>query len=358
MRAFVLILFALAAVATVRAQPTRPSVEDALDKSVQDLRIESLPLPQALAKLEERTQIRFQIDRETLARMPYGERTQVAINVRHLALRKALPQVFAGLGLSMTATKELVRLEPLPAVARMPGPLALDDLRLLERLAGATWAQLDASTLALQFAIDPATEPRASFNRAMQQFAADNAIDQLEGACRALGWVWMPKGGGLQFVRRADFLRGQLERPIEVSFQRASVETVLQETGRKAGLPVSFEPGALQRVPQDHWTLVQRPATARDVFERVAAKTGLRYEIVDDGVRFSVAATLPDGPRPSPPPGAGQRVVAQVSLNVLPGISINMPIFENELPAPYLDKLRQRALKKIQEELDKEERKP
>ncbi|MGE0479275.1 MAG: hypothetical protein AB7Q17_02265 [Phycisphaerae bacterium] len=348
-----IVLFALAADG-VRAQPARLSVEDALDKSVQELRIESTPLPQALAKLEEHTQIRFQIDRETLARMPYGERTQIAINVRHLALRKALPQVFAGLGLSMTVTRELVRLEPLPAVARMPAPLTLDDLRLLERLAGATWTQLDPSTIALQFQIDPASEPRAAFDRAMQQIAADNAIDQLEQAVRALGWVWMPKNGGLQLQRRGDFLRAQLERPIEVNFQRATVETVLQETGRKAGLPVSFEPGALQRVPQDQWTLVQRPATARDVFERVAAKTGLRYEIVDDSVRFSLAAAAPDGPRPANPPGAGQRVVAQVSLNILPGISINMPIFENELPAPYLDKLRQRALKKIQEELDKE----
>jgi hypothetical protein len=335
-----MVLLSAAASVTARAQVPPELIEEALDQPIQRVEIENVPLPQALAQLEQRTGLRFAVDPAVLELMPYGPRTPVSIQISDMSVRQGLSRTLAGLGLEMIVRPDAVALVPIPAVQRMGRRMTAAEVGLLARLASAPWSGL--RDVPAEFRIDPQAQPRQALERAVGQMHAPTAVDQLEAATRTLGWVWRPEGERIVFMTRRDEVRCRLDRPVDLSYQRRPLDEVLVDLGRRAGVTMLFEPGSLRQVDARERAvdLVQRDVSVRQTIERICGNTGLGYEIVDDGVRITapVAASQPAVEREQ----AAARRWIKIGVQVRPGVTIDALVPVEQLPADVREEVERR----------------
>jgi hypothetical protein len=313
----------LAAAASVAAWAQVPAelIEQALDQPIPRIDIQNVPLPQALAQLEERTGLRFAVEAAVLELMPYGPGTPVSIQIADMSVRQGLSRTLLGLGLEMVVRPDAVALVPIPAVQRLGRRLTAAEVGLLARLAGGPWSGV--GEVPTEFRIDPQEQPRQTLERAVGQIQAPTAIDQLEAATRTLGWVWRPEGERIVFTTRREEIRRALDRLVDLSYHRRPLDEVLVDLGRRAGVTVLFEPGSLRQVEaRDRAVdLVQRGVSVRQTLERICGNTGLSYEIVEEGVRIAApaAASQPLAEREQ----AAARRWVRVSVEIRPGVTID-----------------------------------
>ncbi|MBU0639099.1 MAG: DUF4974 domain-containing protein [Planctomycetes bacterium] len=322
------------------AQQMRDLMEEALDQNVRQIELKQLPLHDALQQLGEQTGLRFELADGVLDRMPYGERTRVSIVIQDMPLRVGLRRVLGGLGLVMNVADERVQVGAAPVLERLDRRLTIAETAVLGLLASEPWSALPRDGVVLVFQLDPHGEPRAALDAALAQIPAENALEQFDLATAALGWVWLPREKGVVFLARRDDVRRRLERPVDLTYSRVPLDQVLVDLGRRVGVTMLFEPGALRQVqasarPVD---LIQRETSVRQTLERICGNTGLRYEIVDDGVRISGPAEAVQRPVNS-----AARLV-RISIPLGPGgAMIDYIIREDELPPEvrreYADRL-------------------
>lgn len=324
------------AVAGVAAQVPPALVEDALDQPIERLEIPAAPLPDVLARIERETGLRFQLTRAALDLMPYGEQTLVLVEIHRMSVRRGLQRVLSGLGLEMTREGDRLIIAPRRGLDRLNRRLQPEELELVARLSREPWSQAGADSL-IDLRIDPQRSPRAQLDAALSQSSAQNALDSLDSATDSLGWAWRLDAGRLIVCTRADEYRRRLDLPLDLAYQRRPLDGVLVELGQRAGVTVLFEPGCLKRIDaRDRAVdLVQRGATVRQVFERIAGNTGLAFEVTGEGVRWHFpGAAGADAQRPA---GDGQPQADMPSAN-LPR-SANPPVADhhgaltNEPPA-------------------------
>lgn len=329
--------------ASVRAQAQVPPelIEQALDQPIPRIEIENVPLPQALAELEQRTGLRFSVEPAVLELMPYGPRTPVSIQISDMSVRQGLNRTLARLGLEMIVRPDAVALVPIPAVQRMGRRMTAAEVGLLARLASAPWSGL--GDVPADFRIDPQMQPQQALERAVRQIQAPTAVDQLEAATRTLGWVWRPEGERVVFITRRDEIRHRLDRPVDLSYQRRPLDEVLVDLGRRAGVTMLFEPGSLRRVEaRDRAVdLVQRGVSVRQTLERICGNTGLGYEIVDEGVRITapLAASQPAADREQ----AAARRWIKISVEVRPGVTVDALVPVEQLPVEVREQVERRV---------------
>lgn len=320
--------------AAAAAQDISTIVAQALDQNVKSLAIEDQPMRAALAELEQQTGVRVVIPDDVLALLPYGDRTQVTLKLADVPLRSGLERAFESLGLTYRIERDRVVLEPLPVLARIGRRLTIDEAQLLGRLA-ADQPPGEGAHTALQFRMPEPQEAERRFAAALRQTAGANGLRQLEAAATSLDWVWVIDRDAIVLYPAADFVRQQLDRPLNLNLQRLPLDELLVQVAARAGVRMSFEPGSLRRVnAQDQVVdLVQRDVTLRQVLERIAGNTGLQYEIADGGVRIL-------GPR-GRGEGGGQRgrVIAHLIVQLEDGKSLLMPIREGELSPDEVERL-------------------
>ncbi|HMQ16934.1 MAG TPA: hypothetical protein PKC49_13260 [Phycisphaerae bacterium] len=336
----------LAAAAPALAQVPSELVEQALDQRIGSLEITAAPIRNALDTLEKETGLRFVVNDDVLALMPYGDATQIEIVVRDMSVRSALRQVFAGLGLAMRVAGDRVVIEPVPALAHLGRRLTIDEIALLDRLSREPWASV-AGDPPIDLRIDPARAPRDGLRRALDQVRGDSALGKLDSACQALSWAWRPEGGRLVLTTREDETRRRLDRPIDVHYQKQMLDAVLSDLGARVGVNVLFEPGCLQQVDwrEKRVEMTQKNVSPRQALERICGSTGLRYEIEADGVRVygpfqdsrghggpPGAMSAPAGePGPEGDSSADQRFV-RIEIEVRPGVRMDALVPLVELP--------------------------
>jgi hypothetical protein len=327
----------------LHAQAPRDLVEQALDQVVEKIEVPELPFREALDQLGQRTGLRFTLDEKVLEKMPYGARTRLTIAIHNSSVRRALPRVFAGLGLRMKVEGDRVRIAPSPLLKRLGRRLELAEVRLLERLAAEPWDSVAKSeTLSIEFRIDPGSDPRSELQRAIQQIQTPVALRQLDGACEALGWVWLLEGEGIVFRTRLEDVRRRIDRPLDLTYQRVPLDELLVDLGRRAGVTMMFEPDCLRQVrarerPVD---LIQRGVSTRQILERVCGNTGLRYEVRAEGVQVLKPLVAGDGPTA----GTITRWV-RIEIEIEPGVTMDYFLPEDRLPS----KLREKAARKLEE---------
>lgn len=336
---------ALFATGDSAAQDVSAVVEQALDQRVDDLEITGAPLPAALATLEEHTGLRFAIDPGVLARMPYGDRTEVSITLKNISVRRAMTQVCAGLGLTMRVSGDRVRLEASPVLRRLARRLTVEEAGLLSRLSVQAWRSLSPAPI-VRFDLPPDTRTRELFEIALGQAAGESALQELESATSAAGWVWYPESETIVITSPRMLISARLDQPLDVTYQRVALDEMLMDLGERIGVGVRFEPGALQAVAaRDRLVdLIRRQTTVRQILERICGNTGLRYEVHDDGLRIAGAAG-------APPAGAPRRVVAHLSVPLKDGTLLNVPVYDDELPSADLQRVREDALRRMRESL-------
>ncbi|MCG3125535.1 MAG: hypothetical protein CHACPFDD_00359 [Phycisphaerae bacterium] len=301
---------ALAATPRARAdQEIGELLEEALDQQVREIAIRDQPIPDALKHIEQQTGVRFEVDERVFELMPYGPRTRVSIQVKDAPLRTALRQMLDRLALAMRVADEKLRIEPAPVLLRLGRRATWEEMTTIQTLASDTWTSDPVKALKFRYLFPPEAGAPERLDATIRQVASGAALADLEAAARTLGWVWRPAETSIAICSSADYFSERLAQPMEFSFQRRPLDEVFVEIGKKAGVPMLFEPGSLQRVaaPQRHVDLIQRKSSARQALELLCGRTGLQYAVVADGVRISgpVADSTPSGAGDTrSPPGA------------------------------------------------------
>lgn len=330
---------------SLKAQDIRDLVEAALDEQIAEaIVLRELPMREALAGLEQRTGLRFQVHGLAIDWMPYGEQTRLTIELERVSVRAGLTAVLDGLGLAMRVEGDLVYVEPAPWLDRLGRRLTVDEIGVLRQLAVQPWNALPAEAVGLRFRL-PGDEPgRVRLEAALREAPAQlNALRQLETATQRLGWSWVPDGRTVLIYDARENVAQRLDRPLDVHYRQMPLDQLLLDLGRRAGVTVQFEPGALQRVDaaERRVDLLERGTTTRQVLELLSGRTGLWYAVHETGIVIGAEAVADAGV------ARGPRIVAILRVPVgADGTTIDYLLREDELP-PEFAALKARKLPEV-----------
>lgn len=330
-------------------QALRGLVDAALDQQVtKKIEIGERPFREALAALEKSTGLRFRLNPQALDWMPYGEQTRIEFVIDNLSVRAALTRIFDGLGLALRVEGDEVLVEPAPVLERLGRRLTLDEVRLMQELAARPWTEVVGSTR-LELHLPPEGDPQGALEAALKNAPAGTAVQQLEAATQSIGLVWVPAGRAVVIYSQQQAIDQRLDRALELNYRQVALDEFLVDLGRRVGITVHFQPGALQKVNAAgrQVDFVQRATSVRQVLELIIGRTGLTYEIVPDGIVVAAAGS-------ESATGPGGRVVAILRVPVGgDGTTIDYLLREDELPVEFR-KLRDRKLPAVIELLRKE----
>ena len=335
-------------VAAAQAQAMRDLVEQVLDQEIEGIQIADVPLPEALEQLGKETGLRFEMDRQAMAWMPYGEQTRVSIDLAGISVRKGLRRTFAGLGLSMRVEGDRIVIEASPALDCLGRRMKIEDVRLFTNLASGKWSELAADSRPLQKGRGLDRSLEATIGPA----PGASALEQLENAGQTGRWCWKPLGGMIFIITRASDVRERLERPVDLDYRGVLLDEMLIDLGRRVGVTILFEPGVLERIQAGSRKvdLVHRKTTVRQALELISGRTGISYTLSEAGVLVRSLEGQKLGPRP-----AGARIVATLRVPIGDdGTTIEFPFYEDDVP-PEFERLRQSKLPQVIEELRRRE---
>ncbi len=355
---FILIVTALYAAvpAAGQASDTRGLIELALDEPTR-ITLTEIKLSDAIQTIWDQTGVRVVMPAEAMNLVPYGGETVIErVEISDIPLREGLNRLFMPLGMTFEVRDNYVEIVP------------KDALRCLGRRP--TWEELDTlgELAAMQPGVDPEALSRlqhrvqftvrvsngwATLSNALKSVRAGPGDEVLSVACANLGWAWCVSGGQVVISSGASLLRQQLGRPISLRMNYKSLIEVLQEVGRKAGVSVKVEPGALASLPlnvQRSFILNVHNNSAEEVLDTIAANTGLGYLIEPDGVLFyKVGEPQPQSEAGSVPASAGMPgrdpYVGKIVTQLKDGKTVEWLIRESELPPD----LRERRREDLQE---------
>jgi G:T-mismatch repair DNA endonuclease (very short patch repair protein) len=342
------LLMALAGALVAVGQPMRDLVEAALDQKVtQRIEISERPIRAALTELEQRTGLRFALHEKALEWMPAGDETRIALVVQDVSVREALRRIFDGLGLTLRVENDKVLVEPSPMLDRLGRRLTVQEVQVLQALAARPWSELKADDVEVEFRLPKEAQPQVTFEKAMREGPPAAALARLEEVTQRLGWLWVLHGRTLVIYSPADDIQQRLDRPLDLSYRGVPLDELLVDLGRRVGVTVHFEPGVLGRVAarDRRVDLVQRQITARQALELIVGRTGLAYDVVDDGLVVGAGQAVEQ------PAG---RIVAVLRIPVGDeGVTIDFLIRDTELP-PEFRQLYQQKLPQVIELLRKQ----
>lgn len=327
--------------------PAAANLQQALDKIV-DANIEEAPIPDVFRRLSEKTGVKFVLDDQTFACLPYGDQTRLAVRLRNATLRRDLDRVLAPLALQWSIEGDLVRITPSEALARMCRRASFEELQTLGRLyaekvpapaqGGSALDLLRKATgnkdLELLFQ-GKGGDKAAALAQADRALPATGAewLDRLssQGA-----WTWYLWGDQLVILDRKAQVERQLQQQVSLRYQNEKLLTVLLDLARKAGrVTLIMEPGVMTYVPSEvrtNFNLVMADATIAQALEVISGATGLEFLRAEEGVlRVVPSEKLIQGGLP----GAGARRVPFFVRMALPGpggMNIEVYLRPDELP--------------------------
>ena len=337
------------AAATAGQLDTRGLVEQALDEPTQ-IALENIPLGEAIRQIAQQSGVTIIMPLEVMELVPYGAETVVRqVEIANIPLREGLTELLAPLGMVFEVRGGAVVVMPKPALlclGRAPTWTELDTLGELSAMEpGVREEDLTALRGRVQFQVGTA-DGWAALSEAIRSVGAGPGDEVLSVACAKIGWVWCLSDRQIVVSSAAHQLRRQLQWPVSLRMNSRSLIDVLTEVGRYAGVTVRAEPGALASLPlhvQKNFSLNVSHMPAEQVFERIAAETGLGYLVEADGVLFfKVIDARPgepdtsEGASASPP--ARDPYVGKVVIELEDGKTIEWFVRRSELPQDLRDR--------------------
>ena len=295
-------LAAMLCVPASAAPDSSALINEALDQPVV-LKLNTV-LPKAVTAIADQTGVKVEVDPAVWDLLPWGEQTNIEVNLDKQTLRAGLEAVAQRLGLVMSVGANAVQLQPMPPLRRL-GRRATDkelealyllSTTSLDALAGKdkpTVEQLIEAVDARLQQVKPelAVEFRRRDMVKVEQplFVARNATmyDALEALSRETAATWYPWGRSIVVLPREMQVRNnQLSRPIDIRFSAVDVAQVLVELEQAAGVPFEIEAGAVQRVPPEsrNVSMILYNVTVQQALEAVSGVTGLDYVVKGDGL--------------------------------------------------------------------------
>lgn len=342
-------------------------INEALDKTVK-LQVDGV-LPHVIKAIEDQTGVPIRPDPSVYELLPWGDQTNVSARIENQTLRQALSAISRKLGLTFDLGQEAIRLQPMPALARLGKRATVQELGALDLLTSMplnlpterpTVRQLvDAidqklvelkSSYAVEFRPGDVTDKGPS----IKQDAAVNVprnstmADALESLVKDTGATWYPWGRNIVIVPKETLIRMQLNKPITAQFNSTDVQQVLADLSKQAGVEFRIEPGALQRVPSEFRTikLIADNTSVRQVLDSISGFTGLNYVVQPDGVYI-----WNENPNPAAAAGAGgNHVIAMYPL----GNGMQLLIRERDLPDDlrrYAEQQKEQAIQRLEKKM-------
>jgi hypothetical protein len=288
-----------------RAAPDSSAlINEALDQPVV-LKLNTV-LPKAAAAIADKTGVKVDVDPAVWDLLPWGEQTNIEVNLDKQTLRAGLEAVAKRLGLVMVLKAQAVELQPMPALRRLGRRATdkeLDALYLLsttplDNLQPAQKEKLKVDELveAVDAKLQQVRPDLAVEFRRRDMLKADQALavarnatlaDALETLSRETPATWYPWGRSIVVLPREMQIRNnQLGRPIDTRFDGVDISQVLVELEQASGVPFEIEPGAVQRIPPEsrRVTLILSPGTVQQALEAISGYTGLDYVVKGDGI--------------------------------------------------------------------------
>ncbi len=266
----------------------------ALDQPT-DLRVEDVPIRQALQQLADNTGIPIRLAPGTTGLLPYGSQTKLSATIEKRPLRESLEALLGPLGLVFEPCKDQMLVQPAPPLRRLARRATWDELDTLQGLHTRPWSDALLDELSFQFLDMPAgdaAENRRAMVRQAAAVGAGSALEVLERVCDQLDWTWYPQGEGIAVLRKARQVERQLDTRVSLRYVQSGLSEALMDLARRADVLMRFDPGVLASLPShasERFSLSIENATVKQVLEVIAGETGLAFAIESDGVRVTNA---------------------------------------------------------------------
>ena len=298
-----LTLLALLASPAFSAPDSSALINEALDQPV-ILKLNTV-LPQAMAKIGQETGVKIEADPAVWDLLPWGEQTNIEVNLDRQTLRAGLDAVAQRLGLVMVLKAQAVELQPQPALRRLGRRASERELELLHLLSttpldnlppangGTSVSQLvEAVDAKLQqvkpdFAVEFRGRGQVQSNTALSIPRNATMADALETLSRETPITWYPWGKSLVVLPREMQIRNnQLGKTLTIRYNGVDISQVLLELSKASGVEFEIEAGAVQRIPPESRTvsLILDNATVQEALETISGFTGLDYVVKGNGV--------------------------------------------------------------------------
>ena len=297
-----LLLAAALCVPAAAAPDSSALINEALDQPVV-LKLNTV-LPKAVGAIADQTGVKVEVDPAVWDLLPWGEQTNIEVNLDKQTLRAGLEAVAQRLGLVMSVGANAVQLRPMPPLRRLGrratdkelealyllsttplDNLAAKDKPTVEQLIEAVDSKLQQ--VKPELAVEFRRRDLVKVEQAL--FVARNATmyDALEALSRETAATWYPWGRSIVVLPREMQVRNnQLSRPIDIRFSAVDVAQVLVELEQAAGVPFEIEAGAVQRIPAESRSIsmILYNVTVQQALEAVSGVTGLDYVVKGDGI--------------------------------------------------------------------------
>jgi hypothetical protein len=226
--------------------------------------------------------------------------------------------------------------EPAPVLLRLGRRITAQEVAVLGKLAERPWTAGDQERTPLRAELPPGVPPdlMGELTKQLASARGTNASRALESVTQNMGLVWLPDGDGIVIRTAQDDTQRRLELPINAAYQRVPLDRLLVDLGQRLGLTMYFAPGALQQISaRDRIVdLVQQGVSVRQILEMICGNTGLKYNLVPNGVEFAGPKSAPNAKEP----GGDESPVRLVRLSVplANGLTVDCFIRASELPPP------------------------
>jgi len=327
--------------AAARATTAPAPTAEALDRPLPDINLQAQSLGSVLEALSHKAGVRFEIDDDTYATLPWGRETRLAsLKVtRGASLRSTLDELLKPLGLVYSVGDKAVRIDPSAPLSRMNRRSTWNDLHFLNWLDTTPCTAENLAKTKIQYRITTKVNGPQLLRDQIKR-AGDGTISQmLEAATKALGWTWFPDEDHVVILSAQAHIAHNLSRTVTARYNQMGLSHILLDLADKADVPLFLEPGLMLKLPPNvanSYTLLVQQFTVRDALEMICAETGLTYKILRDGISISMSPNAPGSP------AAGRtRGDPYVARIVVParngGYNYEFVIRESEMPQDVLE---------------------
>jgi hypothetical protein len=351
------------------AQPAT-NIQTALDRPVNLVIAEPIPIGDVFERLSAASGVRFFIDPDTYDLLPYGDQTRITIKLPNKTLREGLPRLLAPLALSWNLGPDNVRIVPSEPLYRMCHRATYEELVTLGKLITdadhprnqimppADPARPDyieqlrkvTGNKNLKIAFPEKTDEVAAFAKG-QKILPSTGEQWLNMVSQAQGWTWYLEGDTIAILDQKKQIERQLQRLVSVNYKDADLVPCMLDLARKARVKLTMDAGVMAMVPQDklkNFNMVVTNQSIAQAFEVISGATGLKFAPTAEGVTVEASDALRNLQAASQP--ARPRIFVKLPLTTPDGKSIGeIYLGPEELPPDIMDAVQAQKAKFIEQ---------
>jgi len=331
--------------ATAWAQSSAVSLQQALDRPL-DMTLEDATIADVFTTLTAKTGIRFIVDEQTTACLPYGDQTRVAVRLRNVTLRRDLARMLAPQALVWMIEGDAIRISPSDPLARMCRPASHDELQVLGRLQGQRLTVGGGDIVEQLRQLTGVKElnivMRVTGDRAAAAAIADKALpctgaEWLDAFCRDQSWTWYLSNDEIVVLDRKAQIERQLQQHVNLRYQNADIVNVLLDLARQGRFTLSMDPGVMNSLPievKTNFSVVMSNVTIAQALEVISGASGLDFPRIEEGVRVIASENLRSS-------RSGRRTpfFVRITMPGVDGVNLDVYMRADELPQKLVEQI-------------------